>query len=212
MSAESCEAEKNPVFFCSKETSQEGKKLCKRSLERRKGWDSCYLNMNIALTLHHTEVNIWVSPCVLSDLIFSFDTYSQMEWAALWKFLLLSTGYRESLNSSAADNYTEALTVAEAIFNAPSEAAETVLMEIRMGSKLTLWTPTPWQNCAATHIFHCKYLMQKNAALLLLKLHSSSLQRCLHQYTNVGKAGACQGPRVKCRAAFCPSLSAKTPN
>lgn len=80
--------------------------------------------MNVALTLHHTEVNIWVSPCVLTDLLFRFDTYSQMEWTALWEFLFLSTDYRESLNSSAADIYGEALTVAKAAFNAPSEPAE----------------------------------------------------------------------------------------
>lgn len=47
-----------------------------------------------------------------------------MEWTALWKFLFLSTDYRDNLNSSAADIYTEALTVAKAIFNAPSEPAE----------------------------------------------------------------------------------------
>lgn len=47
-----------------------------------------------------------------------------MEWTALWEFLFLSTDYRESLNSSAADIYGEALTVAKAAFNAPSEPAE----------------------------------------------------------------------------------------
>lgn len=38
MSADNCEAEKIPVLFCTKETSWEGKKHCKRSLKRRQGW------------------------------------------------------------------------------------------------------------------------------------------------------------------------------
>lgn len=137
------------------------KKHCKMSLKRRQGWDSCYLSMNVALTLHHTEVNIWVSPSVMRNLLFKFDTSSQMEWTALWKFLFLSTDYRESLNSSAADIYTEGLRVAKATFNAPSEPAEAVLIEIKMGSKLTLWTPTPQQNCAATSFFTARTWCRK---------------------------------------------------
>lgn len=204
MSAESCEAEKKPVLFCSKETSWEGKKHCKRSWKRRQVWDSCYLSMNVALTLDHTEVSTWVHPCVLTDSVSKFDTSSQMEWTALWKFLFPSTDYRESLNSSAADIYTEALTVAEATFNAPSEPAEAVLMEIRMGSKLTMWTPTPWQKCAATSFFTARTWCRKMQQLLLLKSHDSSLQWRLDQYLNAGKAGVFQVPRVKCRVAFCP--------
>ena len=124
MSAESCEAEKILVLFCTKETLREGKKHCKRSLKRRQGWGSCRLNLNVALILHHTEVNIWLSPCVLTGLLSSFDTYSQMQWTTLWKFPFLSTDYRERLNSSAADIYTAALILAKVAFNITSKLAE----------------------------------------------------------------------------------------
>lgn len=126
MSAESCEAEKILVLFCTKKTSREGKKHCKRSFKTWQGWGSCQLNLNVALVLYHREVNNRVSPCVLTGLLSSFDTYSQMPWTAPWKFPFLSTDYRESLNSSSADNYTAALILAKGAFNIRSKIAEQV--------------------------------------------------------------------------------------
>jgi len=114
MSTESCEAKQILVLCCAKQASWEDKKHRKMSLKRRQGWGSCHLNLNVALILHHTEINIRASPCVLIGSLSSFDTYSQMQWSALWKFQFLSTDYRKRVNSPAADSYTEALILAKA--------------------------------------------------------------------------------------------------
>lgn len=117
MSAESYETEKILVLFCTKKTSCEGKKHRKRSSKRRQGWGSCHLNLNVALVLHHAEVNVWVSPCVLTGLLSSFGTYSQTQWTASWKFYILFHWLQRQAKQFGC---TAALILAKAAFNITS--------------------------------------------------------------------------------------------